>query len=672
MSIIFCSQDVERVLGLEQLIPNLSVICLNRNALSTFIEKKVAHLFCLEDYEPVKDATSTFDLLNHPLVQKFIKKISPSQANILVFKNIPKVEKLAQKKGWKLLNNPATFNQLFEDKINFVKECEIAGVQIPPSLSIQLSKTSYEELKKKLSSSFVVQFRRGHAGETTHFVNSKQDWENLLAQKGDFPARISKFIKGHTFTYNICITKSEVIYSNLMWQITGKKPFTVHPGGTCGVDMVMAKSFAKKEKKMRQTIDHFALLLKSHGYKGFLGVDFMLEKNTDKVYLIECNPRLTANISLNTQVELLQGRKPLIQCHVEAFLPNFKVKKPISKLSKSNNAKPLGAYFVLRNNEDLPVQLKTTLVSGKYKILNNENIQLVEEKTTSRAGLQLSGCQKNEFILHLEGGKSILSPNMKVATITSPFSVLNSDGTVKNFVKNVFKQLNFKTIYVHPADFWQNRYAKPTQKISELYVKPLKNIDKLSAQAKNRNRQSQLLQAEGSVYLLGEYEDFYLVKKWDGTLGWACKNNLKETKSAPNLELGKNAKTSIKRKLIEESAIAKFLSKYQDSPYLWGGLTPLGIDCSGFVQRYFLENFNLGLPKHSTDQMTYGSLLKSKKDLKNHDLIFLINKKSKIPHVGIYFNGLIWHACLSKNKVVSQKIAEVTREYKVVALKRIT
>jgi len=74
------------------------------------------------------------------------------------------------------------------------------------------------------------------------------------------------------------------------------------------------------------------------------------------------------------------------------------------------------------------------------------------------------------------------------------------------------------------------------------------------------------------------------------------------------------------------------------TPYLWGGKSTFGFDCSGLVQALY-EFIGLGLPRDSGDQAAQGRRLKSMSRLRPMDLIFFAGA-GRIDHVGIHLGGL--------------------------------
>ena len=84
----------------------------------------------------------------------------------------------------------------------------------------------------------------------------------------------------------------------------------------------------------------------------------------------------------------------------------------------------------------------------------------------------------------------------------------------------------------------------------------------------------------------------------------------------------------IKTKLIDTAIL------YLNTPYLWGGKTPFGIDCSGFVQMvYKLNGFNI--LRDASQQASQGDALSFIEESEPGDLAFFDNNEGDIIHVGI-------------------------------------
>ena len=282
-------------------------------------------------------------LLSQPAIKQQIQ--SSPKPLIIPFKPSAKIEHLCRQHHWTLAANPAKLNRLLEDKVKFYQLCHQKKLPVINSLVAPFNQKNFVLTQTHFGPDLVLQSHFGWAGNSTHyFKDFSQAKKHIpLGQLIKFSPRL----KGFTVLNNACLTRHGLLQSPPALQITGLFPLTKNPFATVGRQWPSNLSSSQIKKIQTITQDFADKILRPLNYRGFFGLDFFIQDQ--EIYLLECNPRLTASFAFYTHLEKKSGLEPLFYYHLLEFTGLDYSLNTQSIQQKINRAKIIGTELTQRN-----------------------------------------------------------------------------------------------------------------------------------------------------------------------------------------------------------------------------------------------------------------------------------------------------------------------------------
>lgn len=416
--IFYVTNDVGKGIGLENVLPDYHIICLDDHPLVDILQKRGVSVYCLERTLGSKNIIfrSSGVILDHPAVLSFIKeKAKLVKPNILFFKPQKKIEIIAKRENFNLLGNSTEIGRSFEDKIEFFKLCQKEGLPVPGGEITTISASNFGALVKKYGEVLVVQFGRGWAGNSTFFVSTEKDWLNLKKRFGQIPVKTGSFINGRTILNNAVIFANDTLISEPALQIKANKFLISTQAGTGGRQWPAGLDSGQKEK-IKQITLKVADLMRNQGYRGFFGLDFLVEKETGEIFLSENNARLTASVPFFTKLELRAKAFPLLGYHLLSFLIWGKTGQ-----IDFEPALISGGEIVARNTLETRAKVGGCLATGIYS----------KEFDFKRESPFLDSEESGDFWLETVARGRVVNPEIEIAKINTNSPVCDSSGNLK-------------------------------------------------------------------------------------------------------------------------------------------------------------------------------------------------------------------------------------------------
>jgi len=304
-------------------LKNFSVYAI-KNSSDTDIIKQYMRVHVLEDHQSAlaKRVHGTGYLVGNHAFKAFLKsRHSPPtlMLNTVSEKTAAELEQAGTR--W-IGNHPATFADVAHKGAfrTLVTNLGLPSLQSDIYNKEEFFSLSFEELHSRYGT-YVVQRADKEVGgnEGTFFIHTSADAQHCIAtlKKDQQFERvlISPFVRGHSTSMLGCVMAEGTLTGPLQLQLidvpqalNGLPPNGIFFGNDIGFhpwgDTI--------EQQAQRVVEAVGSHLRSTGYKGVFGIDFLYDEERNAIYPNECNPRFTGSLVLHSLM-LLQAKVPPLE-----------------------------------------------------------------------------------------------------------------------------------------------------------------------------------------------------------------------------------------------------------------------------------------------------------------------------------------------------------------------
>lgn len=309
--------------------------------------------------------------------KRFMKKIGShkgTKSHTLFFYTTREMESLSKSYGISLLLPPVQLQKKLGDKLSLEQFCKQMGIKTNTTIAYKrvtyTPSHAYEDCVQKLGLPFVIQSGFGASGESIYKIHSAEEFL-LLSNKISGGLRASRYVENSIpLSVHICITRTKILFEGPYLQIVGFPELSQNPFQFCGNDMNQHLLTQKVKTKIKSASIKLAQFSRTLGYRGILGIDFLLDPSNGEVYVQEINSRLVGLTRLLTGVQKEQKITPHLISHIQQFIPLNNLKGFVEGHIKLNGRSYSQLYIA--NNAKMPRKAIHSLPSGIYSLIGNK------------------------------------------------------------------------------------------------------------------------------------------------------------------------------------------------------------------------------------------------------------------------------------------------------------
>ena len=327
------------------------------------------------DFQSMEDVANY--LISHKEFRAHVKSQRPGMAIFVMFDE--ETERLCAKIDLEVALPRAELRTRLDSKIETTRLGNEAGVTSAPNVMGEAE--TYDELmalaaSAGIGSDLVVQTPYGDSGRTTFFINSEDDWDKYEAKIVDQHLKVMKRLNHLPGTIEGCATRNGTLVGPVMTDITGFEEITPYKGGWCGNDVSPSILPDGVPEKVREMARLFGDRLYKEGYKGVFCLDFLLDTDTNEVFLGELNPRVSGATPPTHLITSTYGGCPMFLFHILEFL-DVDYEVDVEDIQARWTEYDHWTQLILKQTEDKVELITKAPQSGIWRLNEDDEVEFV-------------------------------------------------------------------------------------------------------------------------------------------------------------------------------------------------------------------------------------------------------------------------------------------------------
>ncbi len=231
-----------------------------------------------------------------------------------------------------------------------------------------------------LGESLVVQEAYGDSGKTTYFIDSEADYaEHAYKIEQQDSVKVMRRVRCAGTAIEACATRWGTFVGPLLTELIGAPLLTPYPGGWCGNELY-ADAFSEETRaKVLRMTQSMGDALYQRGYRGYFELDYLVDLDTQDLYLGELNPRITGVSAMTNLSAFCRSTVPLFLFHLLEYDAGVELEMDADAYNQdvlARGAQGVSAQLILKYTDDMLRVVTRAPLSGVYQLDEQGHLNL--------------------------------------------------------------------------------------------------------------------------------------------------------------------------------------------------------------------------------------------------------------------------------------------------------